>query len=70
MHQEINLSGDNAADLSQYREQIIKLSEELLSLEIEFSAVLSEGARWVKRITWLIQSKRVAVVYQHWRVGQ
>ncbi|PWF63971.1 diguanylate cyclase [Shewanella sp. BC20] len=54
MHQEINLSGDNAADLSQYREQIIKLSEELLSLEIEFSAVLSEGARWVKRITWLI----------------
>ncbi|VEE61494.1 Cyclic di-GMP phosphodiesterase Gmr [Shewanella putrefaciens] len=54
MHQEINLSGGNAADLSQYREQIIKLSEELLSLEIEFSAVLSEGARWVKRITWLI----------------
>ncbi|MFB2802642.1 diguanylate cyclase domain-containing protein [Shewanella seohaensis] len=54
MHQEINLSGGNAADLSQYREQIIKLSEELLSLEIEFSAVLSEGARWVKRLTWLI----------------
>ncbi|MFB2652696.1 diguanylate cyclase domain-containing protein [Shewanella seohaensis] len=54
MHQEINLSGGNAADLSQYREQIIKLSVELLSLEIEFSAVLSEGARWVKRITWLI----------------
>ncbi|ASK67924.1 diguanylate cyclase [Shewanella bicestrii] len=54
MHQEINLSGGNAADLSQYREQIIKLSEELLSLEIEFSAVLSEGARWVKQITWLI----------------
>ncbi|MCL1119797.1 sensor domain-containing diguanylate cyclase [Shewanella seohaensis] len=54
MHQEINLSGGNAADLSQYREKIIKLSEELLSLEIEFSAVLSEGARWVKRITWLI----------------
>lgn len=54
MHQEINLTGGNAADLSQYREQIIKLSEELLSLEIEFSAVLSEGARWVKRITWLI----------------
>jgi len=54
MHSDITRSGSEAENLSEYRQQIIKLSEELLSLEIEFSAVLSEGARWVKRVTWLI----------------
>lgn len=54
MHDEVSQFGGSPPDLSQYRQQLIQLNEELLSLEIEFSLVLSEGARWVKRITWLI----------------
>lgn len=54
MKAEINQHGGRSAVLEQYREQLISLNETLLSLEIEFSAVLSEGARWVKRISWLV----------------
>ncbi|MCT7945323.1 diguanylate cyclase domain-containing protein [Shewanella septentrionalis] len=51
---EINQLGARPEVLAQYRQQLIDANEELLSLEIEFSAVLSEGARWVKQMTWLI----------------
>lgn len=51
---EINQLGGRPEILAQYRQQLIDVNEELLSLEIEFSAVLSEGARWVKQMTWLI----------------
>uniref|UniRef100_Q0HZ71 Diguanylate cyclase with PAS/PAC sensor n=1 Tax=Shewanella sp. (strain MR-7) TaxID=60481 RepID=Q0HZ71_SHESR len=54
MHSDITRSGNEAENLSEYRQQIIKLSEELLGLEIEFSSILSEAARWVKRVTWFI----------------
>ncbi|MCS6100901.1 diguanylate cyclase domain-containing protein [Shewanella baltica] len=54
MRIEINQLGGRPEILAQYRQQLIDVNEELLSLEIEFSAVLSEGARWVKQMTWLI----------------
>lgn len=54
MRIEINQLGARPEVLAQYRQQLIDANEELLSLEIEFSAVLSEGARWVKQMTWLI----------------
>lgn len=54
MKGEITHYGARAEVLEQYREQLINLNEKLLSLEIEFSAVLSEGARWVKRVSWLV----------------
>ncbi|MCH1929501.1 sensor domain-containing diguanylate cyclase [Shewanella sp. A25] len=54
MHNEITLFGGRPGILAQYRQQLIALNEELLDLEIEFSAVLSEGARWVKNVTWWI----------------
>ncbi|MDT3297442.1 hypothetical protein Q4Q57_20150 [Shewanella sp. SP2S2-6] len=51
MRIEINQLGGRPEILAQYRQQLIDANEELLSLEIEFSAVLSEGARWVKQMT-------------------
>ncbi|WP_297892757.1 sensor domain-containing diguanylate cyclase [Shewanella sp.] len=51
---EINQFGGRPEILNQYRQQLIEANEELLRLEIAFSAILSEGARWVKQMTWLI----------------
>lgn len=51
---EINDYGGRPEILDVYRQRLITLNEELLALEFDFSQVLSEGARWVKRITWLI----------------
>lgn len=54
MRNEINQFGGKPEVLSQYRQQLIETNDELLRIEIAFSAVLSEGARWVKLMTWLI----------------
>lgn len=54
IHNEINQFGGRPEILAQYRQQLIEANGELLHLEIAFSEILSEGARWVKQMTWLI----------------
>lgn len=53
MRDEIEHAGARSQPMSALREQLQQLNRELLTLENHFSATLSEGARWVRRTTWL-----------------
>lgn len=54
LHYEIEVGGNHPARIDVLRNKLQKLNLELLSLENSFSQVLGEGARWVKKTTWVI----------------
>ena len=49
---EINAAKPNAEKITELRERLRHLNDELHQLENRFSLILSEGARWVKQTTW------------------
>ncbi len=51
---EISQSDPNPEKTIELRERLQHLNGELYQLEIRFSLILGEGARWVKRTTWRI----------------
>lgn len=54
IHSEIQASKQETRRMLELRTRLRQLNEKLHQLENRFSLILSEGARWVKRTTWLI----------------
>jgi diguanylate cyclase (GGDEF)-like protein/PAS domain S-box-containing protein len=53
MRTDFTTRGANPPRMQAYRARLQRLGSELTALENQFSVVLGEGARWVKRALWL-----------------
>lgn len=54
VRQALSAPNPNPQNIAAHRERLRYLNNELLQLENRFSLILSEGARWVKSMTWRI----------------